>query len=90
MILQLIYTPKRDSQLNGYVNSDENGINKSSFLLNHFYDYILLKTVPAVATEWGTFLHVKNKVFTDFDEIRKEIEAETDRVTGTNKVNNQL
>ena len=58
--------------------------------MNQIKVYKLLKTVPADATEWGTFLHVKNKVFTDFDEIRKEIEAETDRVTGTNKVNNQL
>ncbi len=30
-------------------------------------------------------MHVKNKVFTDFDEIRQEIENETDRVTGKNK-----
>ncbi|XP_066285018.1 dynamin-1-like protein isoform X9 [Branchiostoma lanceolatum] len=35
--------------------------------------------------EWGKFLHTKNKVYTDFDEIRQEIENETDRVTGTNK-----
>ncbi|XP_030853444.1 dynamin-1 isoform X3 [Strongylocentrotus purpuratus] len=36
-------------------------------------------------TEYGEFLHCKGKKFTDFDEIRKEIEAETDRVTGSNK-----
>uniref|UniRef100_A0A8C5WDH9 Dynamin n=1 Tax=Leptobrachium leishanense TaxID=445787 RepID=A0A8C5WDH9_9ANUR len=36
-------------------------------------------------TEHGEFLHCKGKKFTDFDEIRTEIEAETDRVTGTNK-----
>ncbi|XP_078595336.1 dynamin-1-like protein isoform X9 [Branchiostoma floridae x Branchiostoma japonicum] len=35
--------------------------------------------------EWGKFLHTKNKIYTDFDEIRQEIENETDRVTGTNK-----
>ncbi|TPP55852.1 Dynamin-2 [Fasciola gigantica] len=35
--------------------------------------------------EYGEFIHCKNKRFTDFDDIRKEIEAETDRVTGTNK-----
>ncbi|OQR71813.1 dynamin-1 protein [Tropilaelaps mercedesae] len=35
--------------------------------------------------EWGEFLHVKNKVFTDFDEIRQEIENETDRGSGTNR-----
>ncbi|CAH8569069.1 unnamed protein product [Dicrocoelium dendriticum] len=35
--------------------------------------------------EFGEFIHLKNKRFTDFDDIRKEIEAETDRLTGTNK-----
>jgi len=35
--------------------------------------------------EWGEFLHAKGKKFTDFEEIRKEIEAETDRMTGSNK-----
>lgn len=35
-------------------------------------------------TEWGQFLHT-NKVFSDFDEIRKEIEQETLRVAGQNK-----
>ncbi|TDL26594.1 hypothetical protein BD410DRAFT_741947 [Rickenella mellea] len=35
-------------------------------------------------TEWGQFLHL-DKRFTDFDEIRKEIEAETFRVAGQNK-----
>ncbi|KAM9313069.1 dynamin-2 [Gastrophryne carolinensis] len=36
-------------------------------------------------TEYAEFLHCKSKKFTDFDEVRSEIEAETDRVTGTNK-----
>lgn len=35
--------------------------------------------------EWGKFLHTKNKIYTNFDEIRHEIEAETDRVSGINK-----
>lgn len=35
--------------------------------------------------EWGKFLHTKNKIFTDFDAIRKEIEDETDKMAGTNK-----
>ncbi|XP_046448855.1 dynamin-like isoform X7 [Daphnia pulex] len=35
--------------------------------------------------EYGEFLHCKGKIFADFDEIRKEIEADTDRLTGTNK-----
>lgn len=35
--------------------------------------------------EWGKFLHTKNKIYSDFDEIRKEIEDETDRMAGSNK-----
>ncbi|KAH6915673.1 dynamin protein dnm1 [Coprinopsis sp. MPI-PUGE-AT-0042] len=35
-------------------------------------------------TEWGQFLHI-DKRFTDFHEIRKEIEQETFRVAGQNK-----
>ncbi|XP_035736130.1 dynamin-1-like protein isoform X1 [Vespa mandarinia] len=35
--------------------------------------------------EWGTFLHKKNKIFRNFDDIRSEIEAETDRTAGSNK-----
>lgn len=35
--------------------------------------------------EWGKFLHTKNQIFTDFDEIRQEIENETERVSGNNK-----
>lgn len=36
-------------------------------------------------TEWGEFLHCKGRKFVDFNEIRGEIEAETDRITGGNK-----
>ncbi|XP_037700993.1 dynamin-1-like protein isoform X6 [Choloepus didactylus] len=37
------------------------------------------------AEEWGKFLHTKNKLYTDFDEIRLEIENETERISGNNK-----
>ncbi|XP_068578602.1 dynamin-1-like protein isoform X4 [Cebidichthys violaceus] len=35
--------------------------------------------------EWGKFLHTKNKIYTDFEEIRQEVEAETERISGNNK-----
>lgn len=35
--------------------------------------------------EWGKFLHTKDKIFSDFDLIRQEIERETDRLAGSNK-----
>ncbi|KAL0839666.1 hypothetical protein ABMA28_016327 [Loxostege sticticalis] len=35
--------------------------------------------------EWGKFLHTKDKIYSDFDQIRQEIERETDRMAGSNK-----
>ncbi|KAK0094685.1 hypothetical protein PV326_010314 [Microctonus aethiopoides] len=35
--------------------------------------------------EWGTFLHAKHRIFKDFNDIRREIEAETERMAGANK-----
>ncbi|XP_062388892.1 dynamin-3 isoform X2 [Sardina pilchardus] len=35
--------------------------------------------------EYAEFLHCKGKKFVDFEEVRSEIEAETDRITGSNK-----
>lgn len=35
--------------------------------------------------EWVEFLHTKDKIFTDWDEVRREIEKETDRMAGSNK-----
>ncbi|KAK2176785.1 hypothetical protein NP493_640g02001 [Ridgeia piscesae] len=37
------------------------------------------------AEEWGRFLHTKNRIYTDFNDIRQEISAETERMSGTNK-----
>ena len=45
---------------------------------------LILQLVNA-STEYGEFLHAKGKIFADFEEIRKEIEADTDRLTGSNK-----
>ncbi|XP_038565863.1 dynamin-3 isoform X3 [Micropterus salmoides] len=35
--------------------------------------------------EYAEFLHCKGKKFVDFEEVRLEIEAETERITGSNK-----
>ncbi|XP_049924787.1 dynamin-3 isoform X2 [Epinephelus moara] len=35
--------------------------------------------------EYAEFLHCKGKKFVDFEEVRAEIESETDRITGSNK-----
>lgn len=38
-----------------------------------------------ICLEYGEFLHCKGRKFTDFEEIRNEIERETCRLTGSNK-----
>lgn len=48
-----------------------------NFWLFVLYLYLIL--------EYGEFLHCRGKKFTNFEEIRKEIEDETDRSTGSNK-----
>ncbi|XP_028817568.1 dynamin 3a isoform X2 [Denticeps clupeoides] len=45
---------------------------------------LVLQLVSGI-TEYAEFLHCKGKKFVDFEEVRKEIESETDRVTGANK-----
>ncbi|XP_015204537.1 dynamin-2 isoform X3 [Lepisosteus oculatus] len=45
---------------------------------------LILQLVNSKA-EYAEFLHCKGKKFVDFDEVRLEIEAETDRITGSNK-----
>jgi dynamin GTPase len=40
---------------------------------------------PLSFAEFAEFVHCKGRIFTDFDLVRKEIEDETDRVTGSNK-----
>ena len=44
----------------------------------------LIRT-PGIEQDYAKFLHTGDKTFTDFEEVRKEIVAETDRLTGTNK-----
>lgn len=38
------------------------------------------------SADWATFGHLKDKIFIDFNEVRQEIELETERITGKNKV----
>uniref|UniRef100_A0A672ZF17 Dynamin-2 n=1 Tax=Sphaeramia orbicularis TaxID=375764 RepID=A0A672ZF17_9TELE len=45
---------------------------------------LILQLVNNIA-EYAEFLHCKGKKFVDFEEVRMEIEAETDRITGSNK-----
>lgn len=55
--------------------------------LTSYIKLVVSNSTEAVrAEEWAKFLHTKNKIYTDFKEVRQEIENETDRMTGTNKV----
>eukprot|EP00854_Cymbomonas_tetramitiformis_P000503 gene503-896_t len=44
-----------------------------------------LSPKPGKPAEWGEFLHLPSEVFTDFEKIREEIEAETNREVGGSK-----
>uniref|UniRef100_A0A8D2DRI8 Dynamin-3 n=1 Tax=Sciurus vulgaris TaxID=55149 RepID=A0A8D2DRI8_SCIVU len=59
---------------------------KSSVLENfNVYFEVILICGCVFFLEYAEFLHCKGKKFIDFEEVRHEIEAETDRVTGMNK-----
>ncbi|XP_053273016.1 dynamin-2 isoform X5 [Pleuronectes platessa] len=45
---------------------------------------LILQLVNSKA-EYAEFLHCKGRKFVDFEEVRQEIEAETERLTGSNK-----
>ncbi|XP_063784945.1 dynamin-1-like protein isoform X3 [Pseudophryne corroboree] len=74
LILQLVHVPADDRRkTSGEENDLDSWKNPRS----------LSKGVEA--DEWGKFLHTKNKIYTDFDDIRQEIENETERISGNNK-----
>ncbi|KAM4733401.1 dynamin-1-like protein isoform 1-T1 [Anableps anableps] len=70
LILQLVHIDAEDRRKT----SEENASKKNGRLYKGIE-----------GEEWGKFLHTKNKIYADFEEIRKEIEAETERITGNNK-----
>lgn len=74
LVLQLIHTPLPAPHTNDSDDSDSppESLNDTSRLS------------PPQCAEWGEFLHLDSR-FTDFDEIRREIERETFRVAGQNK-----
>jgi dynamin 1-like protein len=49
-----------------------------------------LNPEDVLTPEWAEFLHHPGHRFTDFDAVRREIEAETARVAGLNKGINRL
>ncbi|XP_031420866.1 dynamin-1-like protein isoform X4 [Clupea harengus] len=72
LILQLVHVDPEDRRKTG----DEN--DPSTWKNGRLYKGI-------EGDEWGKFLHTKSKIYTDFEEIRQEIENETERISGNNK-----
>lgn len=70
IVLQLIHTP---------VSDDKKEAAQKEF------EKLEESANPINAYEWGEFLHLPNQKYHDFNEIRNEINRETDRVTGKNK-----
>jgi dynamin 1-like protein len=71
LILQLINIPPDDD--------DDNNTSSADARVPH--------TAASVAEhpEWGEFLHIPGRKFTDFNQVRAEIENETARIAGNNK-----
>lgn len=46
---------------------------------------LILQLIYEQHLEYAEFLHKKGQKYTDFEMVRQEIEAETDRITGSNK-----
>ncbi|KAL3977387.1 UDP-glucose:O-linked fucose beta-1,3-glucosyltransferase [Sarotherodon galilaeus] len=77
LILQLVHVDPGDTR------KHDEGVLKSC--LYHCLSNNLQMSWCRDTEEWGKFLHTKNKIYTDFDEIRQEIENETERISGNNK-----
>jgi len=56
------------------------------WLCTYLYAYLQSFEAYISQDEWAKFYHTKGKVFLDFNEVREEIERETERLTGRNKV----
>ncbi|KAF4799795.1 Dynamin-3 [Turdus rufiventris] len=83
LVLQLI-TAKTGASVDAQLTWDENFECACELVLYNLRQSDLTVLSSAYA-EYAEFLHCKGKKFTDFDEVRQEIEVETDRVTGMNK-----
>ncbi|XP_072942240.1 dynamin-1-like protein isoform X3 [Epargyreus clarus] len=87
LILQLVYSPKESKEHRSAEEVLRNEGSGSGIPWNPVAQ--LSNTLFAKGTvnleEWGKFLHTKDKIYSDFDQIRQEIERETDRMAGSNK-----
>lgn len=81
LILQLVNVPNGKSETDTRSETDED----SSGCSDDHGEGPSSQQSNGTPREWAKFLHTKEKIYTDFDEIRNEIENETDRLSGSNK-----
>ncbi|XP_045127882.1 dynamin-1-like protein isoform X3 [Portunus trituberculatus] len=95
LVLQLVYTTSEDNQHRSAETDHAAGLDCPDAVCPP-HPPLRKKKQPIISEyccksgtldleEWAQFLHIKDKVFTDFTEVRKEIERETSRVAGDNK-----
>lgn len=78
------YSPSDYSLANGYYSLSSDEVNLEEHLKKHSNGSYLGDNIRS-STEWGEFLHIPDKRFYNFDDIRREIESETSRIAGKNK-----
>ena len=61
-------------------------LDKSPLFTSIILTHVDVSTENVNASEWAKFLHTKNRIYTDFNEVCEEISNETDRMAGTTKV----
>lgn len=90
LILQLINISEDSPLIHNYSPPESNSgsteqepVTEEFTLENHLRQQQGYK--PSIPDEWGEFLHVPNRRFYGFGDIRKEIENETSRIAGKNK-----
>lgn len=81
LVLQLINRPNSKGEVGG-VAAEQNTDIKTNLIDDAPYTAAPKSTSGSEVEEWGEFLHLPGKQFSDFDEIRNEIVRETDRKTG--------
>lgn len=77
LTLQLVYMPEEDKQVQcQHLGSKQCALRAQGMT-------VIRSVVPVPnEKEFAVFAHNKDKVFTDFNDVRHEIEAETDRLGG--------
>ncbi|KAI8819351.1 Dynamin central region-domain-containing protein [Fimicolochytrium jonesii] len=80
LVLQLINRPNSKGEVGGVASEEFD----TAALKQESAGGASTPTAPSEVDEWGEFLHIPGKKFSNFDEIREEIVKETEAKTGKN------